>query len=172
MLAVLALVWHRVQPPWWDDAGDVAEMQDNQEDGSGYEGIDEYVPSGADVYEIKKDARRVTYEGGGTSRIRINQWGPETKSFSANVNQPGKLVLKLFNYPAWQVEVNRHPVHSGMLKITGQMVIPVEAGENQVRITFARTPDQKIGGLISVTTSILILGLMLFKRPTAGISTS
>ena len=84
MLAVLAFVWHRVQPPWWDDAGDVAEMLDNQQNGTGYEGIDEYVPNGADVYEIKNDARRVTFEGKGSARIRITQWGPESKAFSAN----------------------------------------------------------------------------------------
>ena len=112
MLAVLVFVWHRVQPPWWDDAGDVAEMLDNQQNGAGYEGIDEYVPNGADVYEIKKDARRVTFEGDGSARIRITQWGPESKSFSANLSQPGKLVLKLFSYPAWKVEVNGRPVHN------------------------------------------------------------
>jgi 6-pyruvoyl-tetrahydropterin synthase related domain len=164
MLAVLAFVWHRVQPPWWDDAGDIAEMQDQQQDGSGYEGIDEYVPNGADVYEIDKDARRVTFEGNGTSRIRIIQWGPESKSFSANLSQPGKLVLKLFNYPAWRVEVNRRPVQSGTLQVTGQMVIPAEAGDNQVQITFVRTRDREIGALISFGAVILFLGLTPFNR--------
>ena len=133
MLAVLAFVWHRVQPPWWDDSGDVAEMLDHQQDGSGYEGIDEYVPNGVDVYEIKKDARHVTFEGNGASRIHITQWGPESKSFSANLTQPGKFVLKLFNYPAWKVEVNDRAVQTGMLAVTGQMVIPVEAGDNKSR---------------------------------------
>ncbi len=164
MLAVLALVWHRIQPPWWDDGGDIAEMQDHQQDGSGYEGIDEYVPNGVDVYEIKQDARRVTFVGNGASRIRITQWNPESKSFSANVSLPGKLVLKLFNYPAWKVEVNHRPVQTGMLAVTGQMVIPVEAGDHQVQVTFARSRDREIGGLISFGTVILILGLMPFKR--------
>jgi 6-pyruvoyl-tetrahydropterin synthase related domain len=164
MLAVLAFVWHRVQPPWWDDAGDIAEMQDQQQDGSGYEGIDEYVPNGADVYEINKDASRVTFEGNGASRIRITQWGPESKSFSANLSQPGKLVLKLFNYPAWRVEVNRRPVQSGTLQVTGQMVIPAEAGDNQVQITFVRTRDREIGALISFGAVILFLGLTPFNR--------
>ncbi len=167
MLAVLAFVWHRVQPPWWDDSGDIAEMEDNQQEGRGYEGIDEYVPTGVDVYEIKKDARRVSLEGNGASRIRITQWGPESKAFSADVSQPGKLVLKLFNYPAWRVEVNRRPVQTGMLKPTGQMVIPVEAGDNQVRITFARTRDREIGALISFGTVVLVLGLIPFNRRTA-----
>ena len=121
----------------------LAEMLDNQQDGSGYEGIDEYVPNGADVYEIKKDARRVTFEGAGSARIHITDGGPSQSLSRANVSQPGKLVLKLFNYPAWKVEVNDHPVPTGTLKVTGQMVIPVEAGENQVQVTFARTRDRQ-----------------------------
>jgi hypothetical protein len=164
MLAVLAFVWHRVQPPWWDTTDDIAEMETNQRDASGYEGIDEYVPNGADVYEIKKDARRVAFEGNGASSIRITEWGPESKSFSANVSQPGKLVLKLFNYPAWKVEVNRRTVQTGMTKPTGQMVILVAEGDNQVRITFMQTRDREIGGFISFGAVILILALMPFKR--------
>jgi len=164
MLAVLVLVWHRVQPPWWDDAGDVAEMLDNQQNGTGYEGIDEYVPNGADVYEIKNDARRVSFEGEGSARIRITQWGPESKAFSASLSQPGKLVLRLFNYPAWKVAVNNRPVTTGTLEVTGQMVIPAVAGENQVQITFARTRDREIGGIISLTTLILILTALLYDR--------
>ncbi|MGA9797909.1 MAG: 6-pyruvoyl-tetrahydropterin synthase-related protein [Terriglobales bacterium] len=164
MLAVLAVVWHRIQPPWWDDRGDIAEMVDHQQDGSGYEGIDEYVPNGVDVYEINHDARRVIFEGNGTSRIRITQWGPESKSFSANVSQPGKLVLKLFNYPAWKVEVNHRPVQTGQLDVTGQMVIPVEAGDHQVQVTFTRTRDRQIGASISFATVILVLVLIPFDR--------
>ncbi len=170
MLAVLVFVWHRVQPPWWDDAGDIAEMLDHQQDGSGYEGIDEYVPNGVDVYEIKKDAHRVTFQGNGSARIRITQWGPESKSFSASLSQPGKLVLKLFNYPAWRVEVNHRPVQTGLLAVTGQMVIPVEAGDHQVQVTFARTRDREIGGLISFGTVILILGLVPYQRRTVSLS--
>jgi hypothetical protein len=170
MLAVLAFVWHRVQPPWWDDAGDIAEMLDHQQDGSGYEGIDEYVPNGVDVYQIHKDAHRVIFQGNGTSRIRITQWGPESKSFSANLSQPGRLLLKLFNYPAWRVEVNHRPVQTGLLAVTGQMVIPVEAGDHEVQVTFAQTRDREIGGLISFGTGILILALMPLNRRTARLS--
>ncbi|MGH9546747.1 MAG: 6-pyruvoyl-tetrahydropterin synthase-related protein [Terriglobales bacterium] len=164
MLAVLVFVWHRVQAPWWDEAADVAEMLDDQQTGVGYEGIDEYVPEGADVYEIKKDAPRVSFEGGGSSRIRITDWGPESRSFSANVSQPGELVLRLFNYPAWKAEVNHHPVQTSTVKLTGQMVIAVEAGDNQVQITFVRTRDRKIGGFISLATILMMLGALGFRR--------
>ena len=170
MLAVLIFVWHRVQSPWWDTQGDIAEMLDNQQTGVGYDGIDEYVPIGADVYEIKNDARRVTFDGPGSARIRIFRWDPESKAFNAIVTHPGKLVLKLFSYPAWKVEVNGHPVPTETRKVTAQVVIPVEAGENQVQIQFARTRDRTIGGYISFLTVILILGVILFERRAATIS--
>jgi len=44
------------------------------------------------------------------------------------------------------------------------MVIPAAAGENQVQITFARTRDREIGGIISLTTLILILTALLYDR--------
>jgi len=50
MLAVLAFVWYRVQPPWWETAEDFGEMLEQQKTGAGYEGTDEYVPAGADSY--------------------------------------------------------------------------------------------------------------------------
>ncbi len=164
MLAVLVWVWHRVQPPWWDTADDIAEMQDNQQSDLGYEGTDEYVPVGADAYEIHKDAPQVTFKGEGGSRIHINRWAPESRFFTASVSRPGKLELKLFNYPAWKVEVNGRPVKTGAVEGTGQMIVPVGAGENRVQITFTRTPDRTIGGLISLGTTILLLGWMGFSR--------
>ena len=158
MLLVLIWVWHRVQPPWWDTAADVAEMLDNQQSNAGYEGTDEYVPTGADHYEINKDAQLVAFEGTGSSRIHKIRWAPEFRSFGVNVGHPGKLVLKLFDYPAWKVEVNGRPVKTGTLEVTGQMTIPVAAGENQVEITFTRTPDRTIGWLISFGAMLAMLG--------------
>ena len=49
-------------------------MRDNQQDAFGYEGTDEYVPNGADAYEINKDAPRVRFDGNGSSQIRIARW--------------------------------------------------------------------------------------------------
>ncbi|MGZ6263865.1 MAG: 6-pyruvoyl-tetrahydropterin synthase-related protein [Bdellovibrionota bacterium] len=166
VLAVLVWVWHRVQPPWWDTPADIAELQDNQQSDAGYEGTDEYVPTGADSYEIKKDAHQVIFEGDGSSRINVSRWAPESRSFTARVSHSGKLVLKLFNYPAWKVEVNGHPVTTGTVEVTGQMVVPVETGENRVQITFTRTADRTIGGLISFGTGILVLGWVFFRRRT------
>jgi hypothetical protein len=164
MLAVVAFVWHRVQPPWWDAASDVAAMQNSIVNGQGYEGTDEYVPAGADPYEIKQDARRVTYQGEGTARIHVLAWDPESKVFTASVSQPGRLAVRLFNYPAWQVQVNGHVENAETQDVTGQMLVPVTSGENRVEVTFVRTWDRTAGGIVSGMTALTLLGVAVFRR--------
>jgi hypothetical protein len=164
MLFVVFYAWHRVQAPWWDTAADINEMLDNQQEGAGYEGTDEYVPTGADPYEVAKHPRRVTFEGVGRSRIEVKNWGAESRVFSAEATSPGKLVLRLFNYPAWRVKVNGHPVASQTREVTGQLMVPVEAGQNQVRLTFIRTWDRTVGGIISTITAVFVLMLGRFMR--------
>ncbi|HVO82657.1 MAG TPA: 6-pyruvoyl-tetrahydropterin synthase-related protein [Terriglobales bacterium] len=164
MLVVIVLVWQRVQPPWWDTAADIDEMRANIAKGVGHEGTDEYVPAGVDPYEIKQDAPRVTLEGDGEARINIQQWDPEAKSFSADVTAPGKLVLRLFDYPAWKAEVNGHPVAAETREITGQMMIPVTAGKNRVQLTFIRTWDRTAGGVISMLAIVVLLAGFLIRR--------
>jgi hypothetical protein len=166
-LVVIVTLWLRVLPPWWDNAGDLKEMRDNMADGIGYEGVDEYTPVGADPAAIDKDARKVTVDGdihssgiSGSdihSSIHVLLWNAESRLFTAEMSAPGQLVLRLFRYPAWKVEVNGRVVQTGEKPGTGQMLIPVEAGINRVHITFLRTWDRKAGGWISVVTVILLI---------------
>jgi len=134
-------------------------MRDNQQDHIGYEGADEYAPTGAGPYEIKRNARRATFAGSGTSQIQIHEWVPESKTLTANVSTSGRLILRLFNYPAWRVEVNGRAIQSQTQEVTGQMMIPVEAGENRVRINFIRTRDRTVGGLISLLAALVMLAM-------------
>jgi hypothetical protein len=167
MLAVVGFVWHRVQTPWWDAATDVAAMQNSIFSGKGYEGTDEYVPAGADPYEIKQDARHVSYEGEGTARIHVLAWDPESKTFEATVSRPGRLVLRLFNFPAWQVRVNGQVVSAETQDVTGQMLIPVAFGENKVEVMFIRTWDRTAGGVVSGITAVGLIGFAFSRRRVA-----
>src|SRR5262249_8584887 len=105
MLALLWTLWHHVQQPWWDTAADIQEMHDAIEDGEGYEGVDEYVPASVDAYDVNKEVAQVTAVSGDTARIGINKWTAESKTFSVDVAHPEQLRLRVFNYPAWKVEV-------------------------------------------------------------------
>jgi hypothetical protein len=170
MLAVIIFVGHRVQTPWWEKAEDLTQMLNAQRSGAGYEGTDEYVPVGGDPYEIKQDAPWVTLNDTllpsvQSSRIQIQQWDAESRSFTADLAQPGQLVLRLFNYPAWHVEVNARAVTTATRAVTGQMLIPLQAGHNLVRITFSRTWDRTVGAIISATTALFLGAFALFIRP-------
>jgi 6-pyruvoyl-tetrahydropterin synthase related domain len=161
LLGVLAFGWQHYQAPWWDQAADLREMQDNMTAGAGYEGVDEYTPAGANPASVSKDARRVTVEGPARAAIHVSQWTPELKSFTAEMSAPDNLALRLFNYPAWRVDVNGHEVEPGTREGAGQMLIPVEAGANRVQISFVRTPDRTAGGWISLFA--LVLAFLMWK---------
>ena len=49
-------------------------------------------------------------------------------------------------------------------EVTGQMVIPVVAGDNQVRVKFTRTWDRTAGGVVSAGALLLTIGLLMFHR--------
>ena len=72
-------------------------------------------------------------------------------------------MLKLFNYPAWRVEVNGRVVQAGTRENTGQMLVPVQTGENRVQVSFIRTWDRTAGIWISVLAFMLII--LLLRTP-------
>ena len=157
LLVVVVTAWHRVQAPWWDNAGDLREMQDNMASGAGYEGTDEYTPAGADASVTSKEVRRVIVDGPARAAIHVFQWNAESKMFTAEMSAPAKLALRLFNYPAWHVVVNGRAVRAETGEGTGQMLVPVERGANRVEIEFMRTWDRSLGFLISVMALLLML---------------
>jgi hypothetical protein len=159
MLAVLALVWHRVQNPWWDNSGDIQEMMDNQQGGSGNEGTDEYVPVGVDAYDIDQKAPLVRFQGHGEARINIQEWDAEKRRIVVDTESPGKLVLRLFNYPLWKTELNGHPAQTDSTPDTGQMIVPIGTGANRVQIDFVDGWDRKFGWLLSAV-AFLVLALL------------
>jgi hypothetical protein len=65
-------------------------------------------------------------------------------------------VLRLFNYPAWKVEVNGQSVAAESRDVTGQVMIPVQAGENRVHVKFTRTWDRMAGAVLSLATAVIL----------------
>ena len=163
-LLVIAMAWHRVQTPWWDNPADLREMQDNMYTGVGYEGVEEYTPVGADPSSIDKDARRITIAGPARGALRIVHWSDTVKIFVAEISAEDQLAVKLFPYPAWEVKVNGRGVQAEARNGSGQMLVPVQAGVNRVEIRFVRTWDRTVGGWISVFAAISVLAWFLTSR--------
>jgi len=167
-LLVIGMAWHRVQAPWWDNAGDLSEMQDNMESGAGYEGVDEYTPSEAESGAIDKDARQVTVNGAAHAAIHVQRWDAESRIFTAEMSAPDQLALRLLRYPAWRVEVNGQVVETAARPGTGQMLVPVGAGMNRVQIRFVRTWDRTAGGWISLIAATFVIAWILLSRAKAS----
>jgi hypothetical protein len=162
LVCVIALgsvlwVWHRVLPPWWDNAGDIQEMVDNQQDGIGNEGTDEYVPVGVDPYDVDQNAPPARFEGRDSAKIRVEKWQAEKRVILVDATSSGKLVLRLFNYPLWNVEVNGRAVRTETTSNTGQMVVPVAAGENRVQVTFVEGWDRLVGAGFSAFAILAVI---------------
>jgi len=162
-LLVIVMAWQHIQSPWWDNAGDLHEMQDNMADHVGYEGTDEYTPLEADAGAGDKNVRNVTVFGKAHVEIRVSRWDAESKMFTAQVSAPDELALRLFRYPAWQAEVNGRVAQTASTE-TGQMLVPVEAGMNRVQIRFIRTWDRTVGGWISLLTAMSMVLWGLARR--------
>lgn len=172
LLAVVLIAGYRIQPPWWDTAPDIQEMSSAMSDGTGYEGADEYVPAGADPYDVDKSLPRFTGDSGEPVRTKIRTWGPEEKHFAVYTSEPENLTLRLFNYPAWGVTINGERVDSRTTEGTGQMVIPVSAGKNDVQVRFRRTPDRTLGGAVSLISLAVLVAAWVKTRPRAAVSTN
>jgi hypothetical protein len=154
-----------VQHGWWDTQ-DIPVLRAAIEDGSGFDGTDEYDPMGDDHTNLPaKSPKAMVMDTdsipGPNSRptIHVERWSPEDKEVSVNAREQFYLGLRLLNYPAWRAEVNGVVVtpHGG--EDYNQMIVPVPAGESHIRVRFVRTWDRTLGSGISLVTAFFLLWL-------------
>jgi len=164
LLIALIAAGYRFQRPWWDRAADIREMADAMADGTGYEGTDEYVPAGADAYELNRDLPLISNEAREPVTEKILEWKPTERHFTVHAADAGKLVVRLFSYPAWKVVVNGQPARTGKTDITELMVIPVAAGDNDVQIRFRSTLDRVVGDFVSLISLLVLIVVWIMTR--------
>ena len=165
LLAAVILAGYRIQSPWWDTASDIREMSVALADGTGYEGADEYVPAGADAYELNKSLPRVSDDTGAPVPSKVLVWGQTEKHFTVHAAASQNITVRLFSYPAWNVVVNGKPTETGRTDVTGLIVIPIAAGDSEVRIHFRRTLDRLVGGVVSLISLGLLIGAWIKTQP-------
>ena len=157
LLGAVVLAGYRIQPPWWETVDDIREISDALDDGTGYEGADEYVPAGADPYELNKSLPLVSDDTGAPVPSEMLAWGQTEKHFTVHDAAPQNLTVRLFNYPAWEVVVNGKLTETRTSDVTGLVVIPIAAGDSDVRIHFRRTIDRVIGNIVSLISLALLV---------------
>jgi len=116
---------------------------------------------------VQESTSLVVLESGGQASINVQKWDAESKMITARVSQPGKLIFRLFNYPAWKVEVNGRLVkaESGT---SGQVMVPIEAGQSVVHISFSPTWDRTLGQIVSAVVFVTLSFIFLFNKKIDG----
>jgi 6-pyruvoyl-tetrahydropterin synthase related domain len=154
MVTSPVLLWYSIRPPWWKTAPDMMVVVRSHLAGTGGD-WGEYVPADArppapPAGDPADDAALVKVEGAASVHVQVQRWDAEARSFVAESSQPAKLVIRLFNYPAWRVDENGRSVPAETHLSTGQILIPIPAGVTNVRITFSRTWDRTVGAALSL----------------------
>jgi hypothetical protein len=156
-IAVLSapLGWFLVNNTWWDD-DEMPTLQDALVQGHGFDGTDEYDPLGDDHTNLPADAPMVKILPGASddsktpvAHFQVQRWTSVEKEVRVDSEGEARVALRLLNYPAWRVRVNGKAVSPERMDDFDQMVVPVQAGESEIRVRFARTRDRTLGGLIS-----------------------
>jgi 6-pyruvoyl-tetrahydropterin synthase related domain len=150
---------------WWDEE-DFSSIHQAIEQGSGYEGTDEYDPVGDDHYDLPRNQPRAralpaipSAKARPQAAIRVERWTAQDRILLVSARDPVRLAVRLLDYPAWRVTVNGAavvPQHEGGI---AAMILPLAAGVSHIEIRFSRTPDRTLGGLISLFALGLAVGL-------------
>ncbi len=169
-LAIFGSAHYLVKHAWWDTE-DMPTLQAAIQDGAGFEGTDEYDPAGDDHGDLQQKLPRAFLvsdagkpEAGSNAKIVIEQWTAEHHSVRVITAKPDRVELRLLNYPAWRVTVNGSAVSVQHPEGTGQMIVPVAAGESELRVDFTRTSDRVLAGWISIVSAVTSLSLLFSRR--------
>ncbi len=151
----------------------------------GFEGTDEYTPTGADNGEIQQGLPAVRLlpspdadEGDDAAApnpdwqpshpladtVQIDQWQPEQKRLRIQSATPGFAVLRLEDYPAWQVLDDDRPVALRPHREDGLLTIPYAAGRTTIEVRWRATPDVWAGRALSLLSLAALGGWSLRRR--------
>lgn len=72
--------------------------------------------------------------------------------------------LPLFDFPAWEVSVDGHPVPHTTDATTGLIAVPLPAGQHRVVVRWHRLPIERMGFAISFVALLTLLGLAAWER--------
>ncbi|MCU1243438.1 MAG: hypothetical protein JWO71_4164 [Candidatus Acidoferrum typicum] len=172
-----------VQHTWWDDE-EFSTLRAAIDGGQGFDGTDEYDPIGDDHYNLPDKAPRAQLLPSAEDaeseppkaapktpevaikrwEVAVERWTPEDQIVNVESAHPSRLALRLLNYPAWQVEVNGSRIQPEQADDSGQMILPVPAGQSRIIIHFSRTSDRTIGGILSLLSLLTAASLLISSR--------
>jgi hypothetical protein len=152
---------------WWDPDEMPTQMA-ALDNGTGFEGVDEYDPLGDDHLDLPKHAPLISVLPASpedsdapppAGKIQTELCQPQHQKFRVESPGAARVAVRLLNYPAWQVTVNGRAVLPQRPDDVDQMIIPVAPGKSEIEVRFAQTPDRTAGMALSLFSSLFVIGL-------------
>jgi len=162
---------------WWD-SGDVSDIATSIRAGRGYEGADEYTPTGCNRYQLPgnfddserpadvsaEPAPRIAKIDSGSGNIvpatgvmlDMQVWTSIRRTFTADSEQALTLAPRLLNYPAWELLINGQRAKFGLYPETGQILVALSPGSTRIKISFCRTGDRTAGNVVSAIAAVAL----------------
>jgi hypothetical protein len=170
-----------------DDEDAVSGMLDAYRSGAGFEGVDEYAPSGGDndmvatglpaACLVADPATQLgvigtaganpdwsAEQGSCEAALSWEPGSPEHKRLRALVSHAGFLILRLRSYPAWRVQVNGRLAASLPRRGDDLFVVPVPQGAVDLTVDWVNPWDAIAGRWLSALAVLLLIGLWLVER--------
>ena len=161
---------YMVRHAWWDSE-DIPVLREALENDQGFEGTDEYDPIGDDHTALPEKSPRLKFlhstgksAAAPEAKFNVEHWNANLKEMRITSKVPLRVALRLLNYPAWRVEVNDAVVLPENTDETGQIIVPLPAGQSHLAVRFTRTPDRTIGAILSACGVLIAVILLIARR--------
>ncbi len=155
--------------------------------GQGTQGTDEYTPVGADNASVQQHLplvrvlRRAEDDtadstkgdnpewragdaGSITAKVDVKRPNGEHWVVSVVTPDPGYAVLRLMDYPSWQVTVDGKPVQDRPVREDGLMAVPVIAGSHAIEVQWRATRDVIAGREVSAIALLALAVVAMLER--------
>jgi hypothetical protein len=157
--------------------------------GTGFEGTDEYTPLGADNSLVQQGLPKLRLLDAPDAEVatigndqqenpayvpsdkdhlplqaKIEQWLPNQRVLTITATSAGFAVLRLMDFPTWQVLANGTPIVNRLHREDGLMTIPIQAGLTRIDVKYVATPDLWWGRGISMVSLLTLLALAIFGQ--------
>ena len=155
--------------------------------GQGTEGTDEYTPIGVDnaavqqhlpLVRVLRSAQDDTADDTAADNPEWRAGGPgsipaqvdarrrngEYWTVSVVTPETSYAVLRLMDYPSWQVTVDGQSVNSRPSREDGLMTVPLNAGSHVVEVHWAPTRDVEVGRAISAIALLALAAAAIAER--------
>ncbi|HXP10743.1 MAG TPA: hypothetical protein VN828_19730, partial [Acidobacteriaceae bacterium] len=194
LILVLAIGggWLFFQP--CDDEDAVGAQVAAFQQGQGTQGTDEYTPVGADNASVQQDLPLVRVlrtakddaaesskgdnpewragdPGTVAAQVTAKPWNAEHWMVNLLTPENGYAVLRLMDYPSWQVVVDGRRIVNRPSRKDGLMTVPVTAGNHTIEVQWGATRDIVAGRVLTVLAVLGLVGTVVLEGRVGTVDT-